>query len=441
MSELTYGSVIPLTDGKTVVVDRLLGAGGQGMVYLCKSGDKEYALKWYKQRPSEAFRQNLMKNVDEGAPSDSFIWPLRVTKVVNGSFGYVMHLRPQDHREFGEFRLAHCRFGSWQAVITAAMQICEAFKALHAKGLSYQDLNDGNFFIHPSTGHVLICDNDNVFPNLENSGILGKARYMAPEVVAGKTLPNNYSDRFSLSVVLFMLFCIDHPFEGREVCSKVCLTEEIEREVFAHPLFIYDPDDQRNQPVRGVHRNVMAFWPQLPEVLHQTFVNEFSKETLEKPEKRFTELQWLNVLQDVRDRLVRCPHCGDETFVGRSQDKRLNLLTHLLGSKVDTCLNPKCGFEVKPEFLLTTGHRQIAITSRNCIYLDRDSKPEARVIHHPINKDVLLLQNLTDKNWEGMTPSGKPFSIAPQNFVPVKNGITLQITTDNHRFDCKIKGN
>ena len=28
--------------------------------------------------------------------------------------------------------------------------------------MSYQDLNDGNFFIDPQTGKVLICDNDNV---------------------------------------------------------------------------------------------------------------------------------------------------------------------------------------------------------------------------------------------------------------------------------------
>ena len=29
-------------------------------------------------------------------------------------------------------------------------------------GYSYQDLNDGNFFINPQSGDVLICDNDNV---------------------------------------------------------------------------------------------------------------------------------------------------------------------------------------------------------------------------------------------------------------------------------------
>lgn len=430
MSELTYGSVIPLTNGKTVIVDRLLGAGGQGLVYLCKMGGEEYALKWYKKRPSDAFHDNLVKNVEEGAPSSSFIWPLSLTRFVNGSFGYVMKLRPQDHLEFGEFRLAHCRFKSWQAIITAAMQICEAFRALHAKGLSYQDLNDGNFFIHPGTGHVLICDNDNVFPNLENSGILGKARYMAPEVVAGKSLPNNYSDRFSLSVIIFMLFCIDHPFEGAEVCSKVCLTEDIEREIFAHPLFIYDQKDTRNRPVQGVHVNAMTFWPQLPEVLQQIFGLEFGQERLSQPERRLTELQWLNVLQEVRDCLVHCPHCGDETFIRRGLVRTV-LQSGQLGDQKDLCLNRKCGKEVVPDLYFTIGKRQIPLTHGSCLFLDRDSKAEARVMRHPNDVSVLLLQNLTDKPWSVRTVSGKEISIAPQGFVPAKPGMQIQVETSS----------
>lgn len=97
-----------------------------------------------------------------------------------------MKLRPKDYYEFGQYLLARAKFKSFEAMVNAAMKICEGFKALHLSGLSYQDLNDGNFFIHPETGDVLICDNDNVAPEGVTSGILGKARYMAPEVVTGK---------------------------------------------------------------------------------------------------------------------------------------------------------------------------------------------------------------------------------------------------------------
>ena len=62
--------------------------------------------------------------------------------------------------------------------------------------MSYQDLNDGNFFIDVSNGDILICDNDNVTPDgMKNAGnIGGKPGYMAPEIVCGKSHPNSLTD-------------------------------------------------------------------------------------------------------------------------------------------------------------------------------------------------------------------------------------------------------
>ena len=65
-------------------------------------------------------------------------------------------------------------------------------------------MNDGNFFINPNNGKVLICDNENVAPNGTDTGILGKPRYMAPEIVLGKKMPDNLTDRFSMSAVQAM---------------------------------------------------------------------------------------------------------------------------------------------------------------------------------------------------------------------------------------------
>ena len=112
----------------------------------------------------------------------------------------------------------------------------------------------------------------------DNSGILGKARYMAPEVVTSKTLPNKQTDRFSLSVVLFMLFYGNHPFEGAKVVACPCMTEKFEKEFYgSKALFIYNPDDKSNLPVRGVHQNVIKRWPLFPTLLKQTFIDQFSE--------------------------------------------------------------------------------------------------------------------------------------------------------------------
>ena len=79
------------------------------------------------------------------------------------------------------------------------MNIVTAFRILHNRGYSYQDLNDKNFFVNPQTGDVKIADNDNVAPFGKNMGIMGKPRYIAPEVVVGENLPNTASDRYSLA--------------------------------------------------------------------------------------------------------------------------------------------------------------------------------------------------------------------------------------------------
>ena len=49
---------------------------------------------------------------------------------------------------------------------------------------------------------------------------------MAPEIVAGG-VPDKYSDRFSLSVILFMLFYANHPFEGAKVVACPCMTGDL----------------------------------------------------------------------------------------------------------------------------------------------------------------------------------------------------------------------
>ena len=99
---------------------------------------------------------------------------------------------------FSEFLLNQARFDSYEVMISAALNIVESFRLLHSLGFSYQDVNEGSFFINPGDGDVLICDNDNVAPNLVNLGVRGMPRYMAPEVVIDATRPNTQTDRFHL---------------------------------------------------------------------------------------------------------------------------------------------------------------------------------------------------------------------------------------------------
>lgn len=410
MAELKQGDRIDLYDGGFVTVKRELGRGGQGIVYLVDLNGEQKALKWYLTPPDDKFYGNLENNILKGAPSDAFLWPEYLATRQHGSFGYVMRLRPQNYYEFGNFLLAKVQFRSFTAMLAAALKITNGFMMLHRFGYSYQDLNDGNFFIDPQTGDVLICDNDNVMPEGEKSGIMGKARYMAPEIVGGG-VPDKYSDRFSLSVILFMLFYANHPFEGAKVVACPCMTEDFEKRFYgSEAVFIHDKDDDSNRPARGIHNNVIRRWGVLPAELRELFTREFSKECLHEPNKRQLESLWEKSLIGLRDRLVRCPHCGQETFV-ESDSK---------------CM--ECGrtFDSSRR-LRINGLRTAVLTPGTKLYIDRDNTPDAEVLERSDDSSKLALRNLTSENWSAETPSGRTKIVAPGQTMPVNPGIKLNL--------------
>ena len=122
---------------------------------------------------------------------------------------------------------------------------------------------------NPKTGDVLICDNDNVAPNGTNMGIVGKPRYMAPEIVRGdidkstglQQMPDVHSDRFSLSVILFMTLCMGHPYEGETMKNYDIIDEIAELEMYGkNPIFVYHKLDKSNRPVRGYHHSLIRRW-------------------------------------------------------------------------------------------------------------------------------------------------------------------------------------
>lgn len=426
MTELSKNSIVSLVGGGTATIVKELGRGGQGIVYLVEVCGEKKALKWYLNAPDDKFYRNLEHNITSGAPSDAFLWPEYLTEKQQGSYGYIMKLRPQNYYEFGNFLLAKVSFKSFTAMLSAAMRICDGFMMLHRFGYSYQDLNDGNFFIDPQTGDVLICDNDNVMPQGEKSGIMGKARYMAPEIVAGG-IPDKYSDRFSLSVILFMLFYANHPFEGAKVVACPCMTESFEKRFYgSEALFIYDPTDKSNLPVRGIHQNVIRRWPVFPQLLRDTFIEEFSKEKLQNPSSRMIEQNWKKIISTVRDSLVVCRHCAEETFVN-------------ISNTTDKCMN--CGKDVDLSKRLVINNRSLPLINKTAIYIDEDNTPDGVVTTD--SNGFMLIKNVSSETWTVETPSGKIKTVAPNEILPVKEGlkITFRVHTVPYKAEIKFMSN
>ena len=429
MARLKKNSTVKTILGESVQVINKLGEGGQGIVYEVKWRGGNYALKWYHKgvgKNADKFYKNLKQNVEKGAPAPTFLWPLAITdKDENGCFGYVMKLRPKEYKDFSQFILNRVKFSGFKAVVNAALLMTVSFKLLHNKGLSYQDLNDGNFFINPADGDVLICDNDNVAPDGENLGILGKAGYMAPEVVAQNHMPDAFSDRFSLAVILFLLFFKNHPLAGLRDNDGNDPDANNKKLYCTNPIFIYDSKDTSNRPKTGIHVTVQKFWPVFPKFIQDLFVKAFDKSLMNSDgsgrQDRIIEKEWLKQLVRLRESIIVCPHCHEETF-------------YIYEEKEWPCIN--CGKYIKRPHVLNIKNRLISLQPGSCLYqyeLDSAADYTVEMIKNPIaeveqskkyanitgirNNSSFALYRHTPGGKEEVINKGEAVIIAPDNII------------------------
>ncbi|MDR0947475.1 MAG: protein kinase [Ruminococcus sp.] len=419
--DLLQGTTLTTVNNQIITVLNKIGSGGQGDVYRCQYLGGVYALKWYHKnilKKYVGFEENLKENAASGPPTQDFLWPLDVTNDYDGVFGYVMPLIPASYRSFSDFLLAKCRFSSLTAMIDSALGIISGFRELHKRGYSYQDINDGNFFIEPETGRVLICDNDNIAPYGENLGIAGKCRYMAPEVVLGEKLPDVSTDKYSLSVILFMLIFMNHPLEGKGTMPP-CMTENLERRYYAEsPVFIYDKSDDSNRPVRGVHANVTARWDVFPEEFREAFTYSFSETVLQGREPRTIEKEWLKLFLKLKSQIIPCGGCGGETFYNPEKGKNV-------------CIN--CGTKINLPVTLKTEEYNIPLYPGKHIFefeiypgIDDFKETVGIVTKGSKNPNLWGLRNISNDTWTTWDNQDEEQTTkSPNEVIRIKPGISI----------------
>ena len=429
MGWLKANASIKTVNGEEIIVKNEIGEGGQGIVYKVLYKGKERALKWYSKGVgdnSERFYENLKRNIEKGSPASTFLWPLALTEIKDKKyFGYVMELRPSCYKDFNLFLLNKVQFKNFSAIVNAALQIVASFKKLHNLGFSYQDLNDGNFFINPENGDVLICDNDNVAPDRQNLGIKGKPRYIAPEVVNSTNLPDTFSDRFSLAVILFLLFCKSHPLDGLKDNNRIDPAKNAMNLYCLKPIFIFDPSDNSNRPNPEIHKNALLFWHIYPKHIQDLFIRAFAKECMQCDgngrEDRVIEKTWLKALVQLRSEIALCPFCGEETFFGTQNERGL-------------CMN--CGKRFDRPAILRLKSGNVILQPERKIYryqIDDNVDVEIEslyeetgvVIRNKNNPRIWGLRNTGKKTWVKRTPQGKEEQIECGRVIPIARGLKI----------------
>lgn len=426
--------------GVPCVVDSFLAAGGQGEVYRARLGSTSLALKWYfPESATETQRAALRTLVAKGSPSPQMLWPLDLTSArgVPG-FGYLMPLRPPHFRS-GVDLVRRRIEPTFRILATAALHLANGFLQLHASGLAYRDISFGNLFLDPASGDVLICDLDNVgIDGQPHSTVAGTMRFMAPEIVRGQAAPSTQTDQYSLAVLLHFLFFMSHPLEGLREAAIRCLDPAGQVRLYGtEPVYVADPNDKTNRPVRGRHDNFLAYWPIYPRFFKTLFTRAFT-EGLGDPARRVKESEWRTALIQLRDGIFYCASCKAENFFDPQ--------TQQAAAKDAACW--ACTRPLQLPLSLHLGNSVVMLNHDTRLYPhhldDRGrhdfSRPAAEVTRHPTDPNVWGLKNLSGGEWVAVIAPGQTQPVPPGRNVMLAPGVRIQFGKSEGEVKYLSKG-
>ena len=425
---LERGARIKTKFGREMRVERLISEGGQGFVYQVYCEGRQMALKWYKPvfvqsiHDAERFKDNLWNNILRGAPSQDFLWPQDLTETVDGCYGYLMELAPREYVSARRIIREPQLVRSFRRFVDACLNIVVAFGQLHDNGFCYQDLSDGNFFINPSNGKVLICDNDNAAPGGADPFVLGTPDFMAPEIVTGGATPTQYSDLHSLAVIIFYLLLLQHPLKG---IRSLRMDPKTQTEIFgSDPVFIFDPTDRRNAAIQSPENNALRIWPCLPSHMQGFFVRAFSHEMLHNPYRRPIQTEWVRELVRFRSEIVDC-RCGNEVFLNEAEPRTCESCGSLCGSRLRIEV---CGHKIP---VVNDARVYTCQTMRVCD-LDKALGPQVWALASRRDPSDIALRNMSRDPWKASC-NGSTLTVAPGTAVRAADGVEFEISGQSVR--------
>lgn len=417
------------TSGAAVTIEARLASGGQGDVYAVAMGGRPYALKWYRPeliRRDPGLRERLKRLARKDPPSPRFLWPVDLVIQPGAAelFGYLMPLREDRFHDFDEVIAGSIR-PNLRAVVTAGLGTVEEYRALHAGGWCYMDINFGNVALDPDTGEVRICDNDNADVNNAPAYVFtGTPGFMAPEIVQRIARPTVATDLWSLAVLLFWSLVRCHPLLGRREFECPIMDAKAEDRLFgSEARFIFDPSDRSNEPVAGYHDNALLLWPVYPTLLRDLFTRAFTDGIRDPRHGRVLESEWRSALAQLRDHIRHCPDCGTENF--HDPDR----------SGPGKCWAPACGKRLDEPLKLSIGDFTVVADHGATIFPHHVharrrfdfSTPLAEVVRHPARNDLIGLRNLGEEPLAARQADGRERVVEPGRILELVRGVEVEL--------------
>jgi serine/threonine-protein kinase len=213
------------------VLDRELGRGGMGRVYLAHDADQPERRAAVKVLAGELTAHagsvhRFQREIDVLSTLDHpNIVHFYESGTHEGSFYYAMEYI--EGRDFADLLAEQGRL-QWAEVLDLAIQVCAALKHAHDHGVIHRDIKPSNLLRAdrgggPSGPASLVKLTDfgvaQAFAgkHLTRTGtVIGTAEYLSPEQAEGKQATRR-SDLYSLGCVLYTLLCGRNPFRGESI--------------------------------------------------------------------------------------------------------------------------------------------------------------------------------------------------------------------------------
>ena len=240
-------------------------------------------------------------------------------------------------------RLDSSELGDWMSYFQVCVNISRGVKRLHAAGLAHSDLSYKNVLIDPLTKKAAIIDIDGlVVPGLFPPDVIGTADFIAPEVIATKSLsrndpkkhlPRRETDLHALAVLIYMYLFYRHPLRGGNYFGPLDSQEEEDKLMGEKALFIEHPTDSSNRNFKreyGGDLEKFKPWtdlkatpytvagPYMKELFDQAFI-----EGLHDPNRRPPADAWEQALIKTNDLKLKCANskCKQGWFIYNNTQK------------------------------------------------------------------------------------------------------------------------
>ena len=331
--------------GNVHILDKVLGEGGQGVVWATNNPDIAVKLISGGVQSTSERKETLLERLTHGfgaalvtgdaehkklrnrlktvqtlpIPDLHLAQPLAMLR---GHIGYTMRLLrdmvplrtlilPAETENIAaEYRAT----GGLRQRLRLLAKTAEILSRLHSIPLVYADVSPNNVFVsrNAEASEVWLIDADNLHFQSAPGPQVYTPGFGAPEIVAGHASVSTLSDTYAFAILAFYVLAQIHPFLGNQVEEGGWEESvDLEEQAYAGELpWIEDEDDNSNRSDKGIPRE-RILTPRLRRLFQQTF-GPGRWDVASRP----SMLEWAETLHQCADMTITCggEGCGSTFY-------------------------------------------------------------------------------------------------------------------------------